>query len=161
AGPSTPGEGLALFLPQLLDGAAAEHGLGLRRGRLAPSIRPLAPLLDQEPLLAIAGIGGANEGVSTLDLLAEEEDLEIALIQALLDGQRLAAASLRDVLEDPAVPDDHRSRSVLALRDHAFELQVLERVVLGSHREPLVAGVDGRALGDRPGGEDAVDLEPE
>ena len=40
-----------------------------------------------------------------------------------------------------AVPDRHRPRAVLALRDLTLELEVLERVVLGVHREPVLVGV--------------------
>ena len=42
-----------------------------------------------------------------------------------------------------------------------MELQVLERVVLGAHREPVLVGVLRHAARQRPGGERALVLEPE
>src|SRR3954452_8714255 len=64
-------------------------------------------------------------------------------------------------LKGAAVPDRHRAGAVVALRDLAVELEVLERVVLGVHRQPVLVGVLGNAARQRPGGEDAVVLEPE
>ena len=59
------------------------------------------------------------------------------------------------------VVDGHRPGAVLALGDLAVEVEVLERVVLRAHREPVVLGVVGDAVGDRPGQEHAVVLEPQ
>ena len=42
-----------------------------------------------------------------------------------------------------------------------FERRVAERVVLGADREPLVGGIEARALGDRPALQDAVELKAE
>ena len=41
------------------------------------------------------------------------------------------------------------------------KLAVVERVVLGVHREPLLAGIEARALRHRPALQHAVELEPE
>ena len=48
-----------------------------------------------------------------------------------------------------------------ARRDHALEVEILDRVVLDVDGHPPNAGIEGRPLGDRPAHEDAVDLEPE
>ncbi len=61
----------------------------------------------------------------------------------------------------PAVPEHHRPRPVLAFRDDALEGAVLDRVVLDAHGEPLVARVEGRALGHGPAQQDAVPLQAE
>src|SRR3954447_526092 len=153
--------GLRFLLENPLDGPAAEHGLGLRGGRPAPGVGAFVAFLDQEPFLPVRRRSGPDQGVGALDLLAEHEDLHVALLDRLGELHRLAAPGLRDVLEDASIPDDHRPGAVLALRDHALPLEVLERMVLGSHREPLVAGIEGGPLRDRPGGEHAVDLEPQ
>ena len=58
-----------------------------------------------------------------------------------------------------AVPDEHRAGAVLALRDLALELEVLERVVLGVHGEPVLVRVLRHAARKRPRGERAVVLE--
>ena len=62
---------------------------------------------------------------------------------------------------EAAVPQHDRAAAVLALGDRAFEVAVVERVVLDLDRQPLVGGVERRALGHRPGLEHAVVLEAE
>src|SRR5262249_3189938 len=59
------------------------------------------------------------------------------------------------------VPDDAVAGAVLAVGDAALEVAVLERVILGLHREPLLCRVVARALRRGPAGEDAIDLEPD
>ena len=43
----------------------------------------------------------------------------------------------------------------------AFEIAVIERMVFDLDREPLVTRIERRTFGDRPGFEDAVELEPQ
>jgi hypothetical protein len=57
------------------------------------------------------------------------------------------------------VPDRHRARAVLPLGDLAVELEVLERVILGVHGQPVVRRGGRDAVGDGPGGQHAVVLE--
>jgi hypothetical protein len=45
--------------------------------------------------------------------------------------------------------------------DHAFEVRVLDGVILHVHGQPLFLRVHRRALGHRPALQDAVHLEPE
>ena len=59
------------------------------------------------------------------------------------------------------VPDLDRAGAVLALRDLALELRVLDRVVLDVDGEVLLAGLERHALRHRPGRERAVALEAE
>jgi len=59
------------------------------------------------------------------------------------------------------VPDDHTAGAVLARRDLSLEVQVLERVVLGLHRQPVHTRLERDALRYRPRGGHAVVLEPE
>src|SRR5438045_5151803 len=56
------------------------------------------------------------------------------------------------------VPDRHRPRSV-AVGDDTVEGEVLERVVLGVHREPALAALKRRPLRYRPRREHAVHLQ--
>ena len=90
-----------------------------------------------------------------LELLALEPEGGVS------GGERLLHRFVAQVLVAAAVPDDHRPRAVLALRDHALEVAPRERVVVNGHREPLVARVHRRALRDRPGSERSSHLEPE
>ena len=64
-------------------------------------------------------------------------------------------------LPGAAVPHDHVAAAVLAARDHALEVGVVERVVLDVDREVPRRGIEGQALRHRPAHEHAVDLEPE
>ena len=59
------------------------------------------------------------------------------------------------------VPDDHVAGAVLPRGDDAFEVEVLDRVVLDVDGHPPDGRVERRALGDRPRHQDAVDFEPE
>ena len=58
-----------------------------------------------------------------------------------------------------AVPDLHLAGAVLALRDLAGEVDVVERVVLDVHREVVALGVGRDALRHRPRDQHAVALE--
>jgi hypothetical protein len=49
----------------------------------------------------------------------------------------------------------------LPLGNGAFEIAVIERMILHFDREPLVMGIERRALRHRPGLEDTVELEPQ
>ncbi len=104
-------------------------------GRIHPVDHPVRPV-------------GTEQDVAAADALAVEGDHHLVL--APLVG-----------LVGPAVPDLHRSRAVLARGDVAVEVEVLERVVLGPDREVVSARVRRDALGDRPGGQRAVVLEPQ
>src|SRR5256886_16247640 len=54
-----------------------------------------------------------------------------------------------------------RSRAIVAFGDDPLEVAVLERVVFHMDREPLVGTVGRGALGDGPGPEHAIHLEPQ
>lgn len=55
-----------------------------------------------------------------------------------------------DELPCPLVPDDHTAGAVVPLRDDSFEPCVVERVVLGHHRQPFDRRVVGRAFRNGP-----------
>jgi hypothetical protein len=83
-------------------------------------------------------------------------------VQAELEMALLEAA-MRILLRLPAaaVPQEHRSAAVFALRDGAFEISVAERMILGVHGQTLFAWDQARPLGDRPALENAIELKPE
>src|SRR4029079_518991 len=72
-----------------------------------------------------------------------------------------AVALLLDRLVVAAVPDLDRPSAVLALRDLALEVGVVERVVLDVHGQVALALAQRDAPGDGPAGEGAVALEAE
>jgi len=89
-----------------------------------------------------------------------EADLDVASVERGLDGQ-LLAVFIGEVVEFAGVPHDHGARAVFAFGDGSLELGVLQRVVLGTRGQPLLAWVEGRALRHRPRGRHLTDLQPE
>src|SRR5512146_1857446 len=78
---------------------------------------------------------------------------------AFLD--RLARVLARIGYPAPDIPQHHRAAAVFALGDGAFECAVVERVILGPHRQAVLAGVEARAFRHRPALEHSVELQPE
>src|SRR5262245_2238515 len=109
-------------------------------------------VLDEEPVRALAALAvatHAHEHPFALHALAFHEELEAAGLEGtpgIGTGQRRP---------DAAVPELHRTAAVLALRDRAFEVAVVERVVLHLDGEPLGARIERRPLGHGPGSEHA------
>jgi hypothetical protein len=138
---------LDLVRPALVVGGqvaeAGEHRLDLLRHRLPSRVLGRVHPVDH-PVLA----AGAEEDVAALQALAVEGDHHLVLAELVL-------------LVRAAVPDPHRPRAVLAGRDLAVEVEVLERMVLGADREVVAAGVGRDALRHRPRGEHAVVLQPQ
>ena len=61
----------------------------------------------------------------------------------------------------PPVPHDHVTAAVLTRRDHTFEVEVVEGVVLDVDGHALHVGVERRALGDRPAQQHTGRFEPQ
>src|SRR3954447_6936988 len=66
-----------------------------------------------------------------------------------------------DWLPGAGGPDDDVTSAVLLGRDHALEVEVLDRMVLHAHRQPPHLRVEWRTLRDGPAHEDPVHLEPQ
>ena len=110
-----------------IGGRPSRHRLGVRIERLAhPVDHPVALVLALAP--------DREQRPAAGQVLAVELDLDLAR----LPDERL---------ERPAVVDPHPARAVLAGRDVAVEVEVLDRMVLGADREPVVAGGRGRKRG--------------
>ena len=71
-------------------------------------------------------------------------ELEIAV------AQRVFAALLALGHPEAAIPQHHRAAAILALRDRAFEVAIVERMILHLDREPLVAPDRATAPSSRP-----------
>src|SRR4029453_16318215 len=112
-------------------------------------------LLDQQPVVALlAGPAvHAHEMPSAVQLLPLERERQVPLREALV----------RIVLRAPAaaVPDHHRTAAILALRDRAFELVVLDGMVFTLHGEPLPARHQAWATRYPPALHHAVEFEPQ
>ena len=87
--------------------------------------------------------------------LALQREFEVAL------RQRLLGALLSFRLPVAAVPQHDRAAAILAFRDRAFEIAVVERMIFHLDRKALVVRIERRAFGHRPGFEDAVELKPQ
>ncbi len=96
---------------------------------------------------------GAHQQPAPVQLLAVERELQLAA------PQRLGGVAFG--FPSAAVPQQHRAAAVLPLGDDAFEVAVVDGVVLDLDGEPLVGGVERRPLGHRPALEHAVVLEAE
>ena len=91
-----------------------------------------------------------HEGEAALEPLSVEVEFEHAALEILAGiAARLPAA---------AVPQHDRGAAVLAPRV-APSKSVLDGMVLGTHREALVGGIEARAARHRPALHDAVELE--
>src|SRR5207248_9667285 len=65
------------------------------------------------------------------------------------------------LLECPPVPDPDRAGAVLAGRDVALKLEVLERVILGPDRQPILGPVRRNSVRHRPRSQRPVVLQPQ
>jgi hypothetical protein len=109
------------------------------------------------------GVGGRVHPVDhpvLLVLARAEEDVLAGEPLAVEGDDHLVVAELL-ALVGAGVPDLHRARAVLALRDVPLEVDVLERVVLGVDRLAVLLRVLRDPVRDRPAREHAVALEPQ
>ena len=90
-----------------------------------------------------------------LQLLAVQVDVQLAG----RDSRRRVGALVG--FPRPRVPDDDVAAAVLPGRDHALEVDVLQRVVLDVEGGSAHIRVERRSLRDGPADEHARDLEPE
>jgi hypothetical protein len=117
--------------------------------------------VQQQPFLAVVPASvrvaaiGAHDGEAPAEALPEESELQLAGPY----GRARVIGLLR--LEGSPVPDDHVAGAVLPRRDDALEREVLDRVVLGAHRQPALLRVERWALRHRPAHEHPIDLQPE
>src|SRR5262249_59337005 len=73
---------------------------------------------------------GVDQHPGALQLAAMERELQLSGVKS-----RLHIGDFRD--PGASVPEHHRSAAVFTGRNHALEIAVLQRMVLGSHHKPL------------------------
>src|SRR5207253_9580096 len=108
-------------------------------------------ILEEEP---VAATRGAHEREAAANLHAEHLDLETPARELRIQG-----FGLRRPIP-AAIPDDHLTGAVVAPRDHALEVRVLDGVVLDVDGESPFAVTHRRTLRHRPALRRAADLEP-
>jgi hypothetical protein len=109
----------------------------------------LVATLDQKPVgsLFVFSLTHAGQNPAAAEFLTLESEIQLAFCKAALG---ILAVPV------PTVPNHDGASAILALRDGAFKVAVIQRMVLDLDCEPLVMWIEGRTLGDGPGFEDAV-----
>ena len=122
-------------------GGDAGHAIVDQRVAVVRLGKIVGDLLQHPRLGLLAGLGlQAEHHPFALHPLAFEGEVEMPFLD------RLARVLAR--VGDPAalVPQHHRAAAIFALGDGAFEIAVVERMVLGAHRQAVLAGIEARAL---------------
>jgi hypothetical protein len=123
-----------------------EHRQQVVGQRLAIGVRRLTHAVDHPVVGAALASAEREHPVAALQPLAAKGDLDLP-VGELVD------------LVGAGVPDLHRPGAVAPSRDRAVEVEVLQRVVLGADRHPVVVRVERDAARQRPRGERALALE--
>ena len=112
-------------------------------------------VLDQEPVGALAAVTVAlhpHQHPAAVQFLAVQVEFQVALGEAAIGVIGFPGA---------AVPELHGAAAILIVGNGAFEITVIERMVLDLDRKPLVVRIERGPARHRPGFEDAVKLQPE
>src|ERR1019366_6424314 len=133
-------------------GAAGEHAVGERLHVPAGGGKLVAPL-DEQPLVAFFRALHPNDGEIAVQLFAVQAELQIATRQLGIGGD------VAQQVERAPVPQHHAAPAVIAGRNIAFEIAVLQGVVFHVRREHLHRGIERWPLGYGPGFQDAIDLQ--
>jgi hypothetical protein len=108
-------------------------------------ISVLVAILDQQPVIFSAGVHRSpfdfDQGEPAAQFLTPQYNMDLAVNQLLLRQLIFQWLILSEI------PDHHRTGSVLAGRNHALELCIFERMVLGPYGEALSAGFMKGPLG--------------
>ena len=111
-------------------------------------------LVHEEPLVRVLAAAPAlDQDQAPPELVAGHVRVQLAGC----DGRDRVVCLVR--LPGAGIPDDHVAAAVLAGRDHALEVDVLDRVILDVNGEPLGCRVEGRAVRHRPARQDTIHLE--
>ncbi|MNH07305.1 hypothetical protein D3C79_666960 [compost metagenome] len=133
--------------------AVAEHavGLGVDDAVVGFAARLAVVRLDQHPLFLLAGQVGAEQVPYTAELFALQAETQLAL--------GIGLARIAFGFPDAAIPDDHIACTVMAFGDMAFEVGVVQRVVLHVHGQAAHLGVQRRPFGDGPAFQRAIEFQ--
>ncbi len=148
--------GLALAFRDLGHRPTRSDGLiGIENAVGAAFPREIVAMLDEKPvgaLAAVAVVAHPDQHPASMQLLAMQRELQIALLESPF---RIVGFPIA------AVPELHRAAAILPLGDGAFEIAVIQRMIFHLDRQPLVVGIERGAARHRPRLEHAVKLQPE
>jgi hypothetical protein len=116
-------------------------------------------VLDQQPVATVAAVTltvvtHPHQHPTPLQLLTSECELQVSLAE----GTFRIASIIRG--PEATIPQHDSAAAVLALRDRALEVSVIEWMVLYLHRESAMAWIERWPFRDGPGFEHAVQLKP-
>ena len=112
-------------------------------------------VLDQKPIVALGlvfVVAHTHQHPAAFELLAVQHEFEIAL------GQHLFGIAVGR--PEAAIPQKNRAAAILALGNGAFEIAIIEGMILKLHRQALFGGIERRPACHRPGAEHPVQLQP-
>src|SRR5262245_39952892 len=100
-------------------------------------------MLDQEPVVAAGAFIAppAHQHPAAREFLAREREFQLALAQSLF---RTNPVFWRP---QPPVPYHDGAAAILSLRNRAFKVPVVERMILNFDRQPPIARGERRPLG--------------
>src|SRR5690606_32640202 len=110
--------------------------------------------LAQEPILTLLARARfhADEQPLALHPFPVEDEVEVALFDVF-------RALPLDRRPATTIPQHHRAAAIFPLRNHALELGISHRMILGTHGKALVVRVGARPPRYRPALEHAVGFE--
>ena len=108
-------------------------------------------VLDHQPLGLLLAAPGTHKNEAAHELFAAEPELDFTSCPLLL-GIEIAL----DV-EPATVPNHHRTRTIIALRNDSFEIGVAHGVIFSLHRHAFIGGIQRGPFGNSPGLERTVD----
>jgi hypothetical protein len=101
-------------------------------------------VLDQEPVGALAAVAVAfhpHQHPTAVQLVAVQREFQVALLEAAIGIIGFP---------DAAIPQHDGAAAILVVRDGAFEIAVVQRVILDLDREPLVVRDRATVLASPP-----------
>ena len=147
---------LALALRDLRHRSPRGHGAILFQDVVGLAfLGEFVAVLDQEPVGALAAVAVAlhpHQHPAAVQLVAMQREFQVALLEAAIGIIGFPGA---------AIPQHDGAAAILVVRDGAFEIAVVQRVILDLDREPLVVRIERGSSRHRPGFEDAVELQPQ
>ena len=133
---------------------SGEHRFGHLLQQVAAGISILIVFLDQQPVRGRPF--DLDQNPVTEKLLTVKSQIKGAAVPGT-HRIRLFANAFVGAL----VPHNHASGAIFASGDHAFEVQVLERMILGADSKALFGRIEGWTSGNGPGSQNVLHFEAE